>query len=502
MAEPATPSAAAASRRLAPRAAIFALIAFALAFQGSRGIWDPDEGRYTAVALRMLRSGDWFTPALSNEVPHFSKPPLTYWALASSIGLFGRNEWAARLPNALAFVATVLLAGALARRLAPGREQLAAVVQATSLLPFVAANVVTTDTLLTAFETLAVAGFVEHRFGGADRRLPLCAMWLGFGLAFLTKGPPGLLPLLAILAFSAWTDGARVTARLFRLPALAVFAVVAFGWYAAQLRVRPDLLGYLLGTELAARVTSEGLNRSPGVAGILQHYVPVLLVGALPWAPWAMARAWRQRGAKTRPASDPGLRFVALWLLLPLAVFFASQSRLPLYLLPLSVPASLAIARALPADAFAPRRRRRVLAAWALLLVGLRGLGGVWVSDRDGRRLARELAASLPYPPAELVVVNRKAPYSLSFYFDVDVERVALESISPPVLEPSYRPLLEPLRAELTERDRATIWLVPKRLDEVFVGELEAAGWRGRRIGEVEGLDVFVDPRPAPSRVP
>ena len=278
---------------------------------------------------------------------------------------------------------------------------------------------------------------------------------------------------------------------------------MAFGWYAAQLRVRPDLLGYLLGTEVAARVASEGFDRSPGAG---RH--PAALRAGAPGRGAALgalgdgARVGDSGERRLRPASDPGLRLVALWLLLPLAVFFASQSRLPLYLLPLSVPASLAIARALPADAFAPRRRRWALAVWALLLVGLRGLGGVWVSDRDGRRLARELAASLPYPPAELVVVNRKAPYSLSFYFDVDVERVALESISPPVLEPSYRPLLEPLRAELTERDRATIWLVPKRLDEVFVGELEAAGWRGRRIGEVEGLDVFVDPRPAPSRVP
>ncbi|MEZ5314496.1 MAG: hypothetical protein R2862_13120 [Thermoanaerobaculia bacterium] len=35
------------------RTALFALIAFALLFQGSRGIWDPDEGRYVNVAYRM-----------------------------------------------------------------------------------------------------------------------------------------------------------------------------------------------------------------------------------------------------------------------------------------------------------------------------------------------------------------------------------------------------------------------------------------------------------------
>jgi 4-amino-4-deoxy-L-arabinose transferase-like glycosyltransferase len=61
------------------------LLAFAMAFQGSRAIWNPDEGRYTHVALQMLRSGDWLTPRLHPEGAHFSKPPLTYWAIAASV---------------------------------------------------------------------------------------------------------------------------------------------------------------------------------------------------------------------------------------------------------------------------------------------------------------------------------------------------------------------------------------------------------------------------------
>ncbi len=160
------------------------------------------------------------------------------------------------------------------------------------------------------------------------------------------------------------------------------------------------------------------------------------------------------------------------------------------------MPASLAIARALPADALAPRRRRLALALWVLVLLALKGVGAAWETDRDGRRLARELEAILPYPPTELVVVNRKPPYSLSFYFDVEVERIALETVAPLDREPSYRPLLEPLAAELDERERATIWLVPKRLEQVFTGELEGLGWRGRRISEVEGFGVFVEPQP------
>ena len=72
-------------------------LAYACAFQGSRPIYSPDEGRYTIVALNMLDSGDWMRPMLHPEVEHWSKPPLTYWAIAASVGTFGRSEFAARL---------------------------------------------------------------------------------------------------------------------------------------------------------------------------------------------------------------------------------------------------------------------------------------------------------------------------------------------------------------------------------------------------------------------
>ena len=40
----------------------------------------------------------------------------------------------------------------------------------------------------------------------------LAVMWAGFALAFLTKGPPGLLPLLAVVAFDLLTPGPRASA--------------------------------------------------------------------------------------------------------------------------------------------------------------------------------------------------------------------------------------------------------------------------------------------------
>jgi len=137
------------------------LVVVAFAFQGTRAIFEPDEGRYTATAINMLESGDWLVPTLDGERPHLTKPPMVYWAIAASIGAFGYNEWAARLPGALAFVGTGLLLFGLGRRFCPSRPYLPAVTWALSLAPMAGANVVSTDVLLMFFETAAMYAFVE-----------------------------------------------------------------------------------------------------------------------------------------------------------------------------------------------------------------------------------------------------------------------------------------------------------------------------------------------------
>lgn len=477
------------------RLALLALFAFALAFQGSRGIWEPDEGRYTNVALRMVRSGDWLTPTLHPEVPHFTKPPLTYWAIAGSVELFGRSEWAARLPNTLAFVFTVLLVGRMARRLAPDREDLAALVQATSLFPFVAANIVTTDTLLALFTTLAMAGFVEWRFAPARPRSGLTVMGLAFGLAFLTKGPPGLLPLLAIVATTLRFDGLSGLWPLRPGRGFLIFLVVGLGWYLVEILRFPHLLGYFLGSEVAARVASDAFDRNATFLGLVRAYFPVVLLAGLPWSAWAVPRALRRRARRDANAStDPAAWLLAAWLILPTLVFLASSSRQPLYLLQLAPAAALAMARALPEDALLPRRRRLWLAAWIALLLALKA-SAAWVpSPRDGRALAARLAPVLPETLRELVVVQHKPPYSLSFYFDVDVEGVKLETVTGPPDEPAYRPLLESLSSELATPFRGRVWLVPEKAETIFRNELDWSGWHAHPIGEVAGFVVFDDP--------
>jgi 4-amino-4-deoxy-L-arabinose transferase len=480
-------------------AAVAALLAFALVLQGTRPLFDPDEGRYTAVALQMLKSGDWLTPRLHHEVPHFSKPPLTYWSLAASMSLLGRNEWAVRLPNALAFVATVLLVFAIARRLAPDSPELAAVIQATSLLPFAAANVVTTDTLLALFETLAVAGFVLLRWGGAPPERARWLLWGGFGLAFLTKGPPGLLPLVAILVFAVWTDGARALARLVSWRSIALFLALAFAWYGWQLSQRPDLLGYLLGAEVVGRVASGEFDRNATLGGLIEIYLPVLVIGPLPW--WPLLA--RRRGAAP-PGSRAGLlaalraaperHFLLLWVLLPFAVFCVSRSRLPLYLLPLAPPVSLLLARALEPRLAFGRRGRVLLFAWLIALVGIKAAAARLETDRNGRHVAQEILRQVPYAPSEVVFAEHRPYFTLAFYLGVEAEQVDLATTERFRAAPSYRPTSAALAKEISEPQQRRVFLVPRSLEKTWSAELAGLGAESERAGEVGRFALYLEP--------
>ena len=56
----------------------------------------------------MVASHNWLLPT-NDGIPRLQKPPLLYWVIIASYKILGVNEAAARLPVALAVVATVAL---------------------------------------------------------------------------------------------------------------------------------------------------------------------------------------------------------------------------------------------------------------------------------------------------------------------------------------------------------------------------------------------------------
>ncbi|GAB3746939.1 ArnT family glycosyltransferase [Lysobacter olei] len=484
---------------------VLALV-LAFGFLGTRGIWDPDEGRYTNVALNMLDSGDWLNPRRHHEVGHWTKPPLTYWAIASSVAMFGHTPWAARLPAALAYLLSVWLVWRLARRLQPGTEHLSAVVYATMLLPLGASQLITTDYLLAAFETLALYAFVEamYRTGDAARGSGalrwIALMWAAFALAFLTKGPPALLPLVVVFTFNLLLPRAQ-RRRTLHWWGLALFVLLALPWYVAVVLNHPGLFEYFVGDEVVNRVTTNEFGRHGEWYGWLQVYAPTLLLGTLPWTAslwrWMRVLPTRVRRWYRNPAArgeDAPALLLALWILLPLLVFCLSKSRMPLYVLPLFVPMALAAAsqrhaegRGLP--------RWPWLAAWAGALLALKLGAALWPTHKNAADWADAIRARTSGPVQEVAFLEDMARYGLHLHLGAEIEKVSLEPAAPVRFNPVND---TDLARELGEHEPHVVWVCKQARWDEFRGRIAALGYRATPLGAPYRDRIIFRVEPAP----
>ncbi len=411
---------------------LLAALSWSLLFLGSRPLAEPDEGRYGQASREMLLSHQPWTPTLDGR-PHLTKPPLTYWLSASGMALLGQNEWGARAGQALAFTVWILAAFAVGRRWGGDDRAGAgsALALATSLLPFAAASVLSTDAILAAADGVAVACAARALTDPDARRTAVRWMWLALGAAFLAKGPPGLLPLAGV----AWAWPRRVGARpgerwIDSVSALA-FGVTGLGWYAAMIAADPSRLADFVGGEVVDRFFTDRFQRQ----GPLWLPLLTLVGGALPWTPWGVAALRRP------PAGDGGTALRALlggWVVTGLAVFTLSRSRLPFYTVPL-VFAIAVPAGALAAQRFAAwgRGRRAAGVAALVLLAALlaelrREPGRFSPSVRHSAGVAQAARAELESlgagPEVPVVVLQARFPPGLAFYLRRPILTIQMKS--------------------------------------------------------------------------
>ncbi|MFA5591314.1 MAG: glycosyltransferase family 39 protein [Lysobacteraceae bacterium] len=478
----------------------FLLIALALTlafgFLGTRGIWDPDEGRYTNVALTMLDSGNWIEPMRNGHTGHWTKPPLTYWLIAASAATFGHTPWAARLPVALAFLACMWLIWRITRHLARGSESLAVVVYATMLLPFSAGHLVTTDFVLAAFQALAMYGFVLFRF---DLSRPpqhgLVLMWLGFALGFMTKGPPALMPLLAVVLLHWLVPRPTSCHWRWHLLGVVLFFAVALPWFALVSFRNDGLIDYFLGAELVDRVASNRFERNGQWYGWIAVYLPTILIGTMPWT----ASLWRWLRTlpalfRTRVAAGDGVDkaaalLLALWVLVPLLVFCLARSRLPLYLLPLFVPMAIAVAMTRQAQGVGMPRGRWLL-LWVVLLLGLRLASAYFPTHKDASVWADAIRERAPHV-SEVIFVEDMARYGLRLHLGVEVEKVSIAPGTRARFNPSDD---ETLWDEIKETgvEHGLIYVVKQERWAHVQGTVMQHGYVTRPLGEpFQGRIIF-----------
>jgi len=200
---------------------------------GIGDLYNETDGQYAGAARAMVETGDWLVP-VNNEVPRLVKPPLLYWIMAGGFQLFGINEFAARLPNALGITLLALftlLIGERIRSLPIGF--LAGMLLL--LLPgsFILGRVVMPEPLFAAAIAAAVYALVRLEADAARRWVWL--FWAAATFAVFIKGIHGLLYPAAIAALAAllWPACRTPFRRLADWRGLLLFLLVQLPWMLA-----------------------------------------------------------------------------------------------------------------------------------------------------------------------------------------------------------------------------------------------------------------------------
>ena len=291
-----------------------------------------DEGRYAEMAREMLVTGDWITPRY-NGYKYFEKPPLQICASAIAFQAFGFGEWQARLWSALTGFLTILIIGFTGSRIFnPRAGWLGALVLASSPMWIISGHFNSLDMALSAFLVSALCALLlaQTSDNKTVRRNWMWLCWSMMALATLSKGLIGAaIPAMVFIAYSISAWDWKIWSRLHIFSGTILFLAITAPWFFLVAQRNPEFLEFFFIHEHLQRFTKDAHSRT----GPIYYFVPLLLVGILPWIfqiPRAFFQAWNER----KQEFSSGWLLVC-WTVVIFAFFSVSKSKLPGYIIPI-----------------------------------------------------------------------------------------------------------------------------------------------------------------------
>ncbi|MBO0695508.1 MAG: glycosyltransferase family 39 protein [Verrucomicrobia bacterium] len=266
---------------------------------GSGDLYSQTEGQYAGAAREMFESHQWLLPT-NDGAPRLQKPPLLYWLIIISYKLFGVNEAAARLPVALAVVASAALIFLIGEKLTDyWHGFIAGLIYLSLCGTFLLARIVMPEPLVSAF----IAGAIFCAIGGyqrrRSRRIWFAGVWICSAFACLTKGLLGIVyPAAVFFILSIFYREARMRFRgLLRWKYLVIFALIVAPWHIWAEWHFPGYFRY--------QISSEWLGHLQGLTDETHDFLGMpayqfLVMHFAWWFPWSIALlpgvifAWRR----------------------------------------------------------------------------------------------------------------------------------------------------------------------------------------------------------------
>ena len=191
-------------------------------FPGAVHLFNQDEIALAAAAREIIVNRH-YSQVLVGSHPF---PPLFVWMQAGSMLLFGAGNFAARFPNAVIGVITLVFLFGAGKKLVDERLGFWwALVYAGSWLPHLFIKSGVTDTVFNFFIFLSIYFAFRTGYNRKTFRMAIFS-GLSLGMAVLTNGPAAIIPvLLCLLAYWIWNKG-KLSVRLPHLGLIILFSLL------------------------------------------------------------------------------------------------------------------------------------------------------------------------------------------------------------------------------------------------------------------------------------
>jgi hypothetical protein len=291
------------NKKYYPCLIFFSALLFFIPFLGSVHLFDWDEINFAESAREMLVTGN-FSRVQIDFHPFWEKPPLFFWMQVLSMKIFGINEFAARFPNAVIGILSLLVLYFIGRSLFDEKFGLIwALAYMGSFLPHLYFKSGIIDPFFNFFIFLGVFFIyksIAASSGSGGFRYALFA-GISIGLATLTKGPVGLL--VAGLSTTVYW----ITLKFKKISSWKNILVFAFSclaistlWFGLEMINN----GFWFLKEFIKYQADLFLHPVAGHSGPVYYHFVVVFLGCFPISVLALPALFRKTASYNKQTSD------------------------------------------------------------------------------------------------------------------------------------------------------------------------------------------------------
>ncbi len=300
-------------------------------FLGNVHLFDLDEINFAECSREMILTND-YTSVQIDFLPFYEKPPLFFWMQSIAMKIFGINEFAARFPNAVCGIITLLVVFSCGKRVYGERFGIYwALAYAGSIFPNMYFKSGIIDPWFNLFTFLSIYYLILYHWkrNGFDKVGLTKNPWIYvvcsgvfMGLAILMKGPAALIVFLLLLGVYFIYNRFRFYfgwghAGLF----LIVTMLVTSAWYAYEtIRHGASFFNEFIKYQYRLFTTHDA-----GQKGFPGYHFIVILIGCFPASLFAIPSFFKTKYSSRYEKDFKKWMIFLFWVVLILFTFVQSR---------------------------------------------------------------------------------------------------------------------------------------------------------------------------------